>query len=522
MNKQKVLIIAIFSMIILLIPGCHLYISYCDPEEIKNFEVLLDSPADGVTFQNLNPVTLEWHHEESCRPQKYKVKIIKDYLYYTYPKIHNLDGDETSLSPGIPLEEASMYAWSVEPLIVVDDKVYYGPESETWTFKTFGFCSSSDLDVPVIVEPADGAWFHKSWIHLTWDYPGDCVPYWFKYQVATDPEFNAIILSGVSSSKEMTAYEQFPDCTTLFWRVAATNDVNAKSSYSEPSQFTVVKKDTCWQNHLPSPEMAEISGYVFEDYCAATSPVVPEGVGLTRGCTFGLGYGVHADGEWTKGVQEDITGVQYEELGIPNVTVDLGAGPCPSTGMDSDKTDANGRYSFVVLSPGTYCVSVSQFPFGKLNGIWTLPLTDQLTTQRTIVIPSMVRTGAQNFGWDDMNNPITKIEITDTSFCRAGDKILYHAVAVLEKGQIVQATARNQEATWFKTSVQGVECYVSTATGQPLGDPSELPIYDPVPRPTSTPKVKKDKQCSIYKTQSACIDAGCHWVYGIAGGYCTE
>ncbi len=62
------------------------------------------------------------------------------------------------------------------------------------------------------------------------------------------------------------------------------------------------------------------------------------------------------------------------EPGIGNLTVTLGAGACPSSGLASTTTAGNGSYFFGGLSAGTYCVRVH-----PVNCSWIAVTTDPIT-----------------------------------------------------------------------------------------------------------------------------------------------
>jgi hypothetical protein len=68
-------------------------------------------------------------------------------------------------------------------------------------------------------------------------------------------------------------------------------------------------------------------------------------------------------GSISGGVFEDDNGNGSRDGGEPGfagVTVRLGSGSCPSTGLQTTTTNSSGQYSFSNLEPGTYCVSVNR------------------------------------------------------------------------------------------------------------------------------------------------------------------
>ncbi|MFZ0549166.1 MAG: NBR1-Ig-like domain-containing protein [Candidatus Promineifilaceae bacterium] len=140
------------------------------------------------------------------------------------------------------------------------------------------------------------------------------------------------------------------------------------------------------QSPVPS---GSISGFVWSDFCQlSNSGNVPEGNCVPDG--FGS---FHADGM-----------IQPNEVNIPGVTVLIRLGSClnNNNAAVSAVTDGNGRYTFVDLLPGTYCVSIDALANGNqqvlLPGMWTYPQTNVWYQELTLT------QGAQaysvNFGWD--------------------------------------------------------------------------------------------------------------------------
>jgi len=128
------------------------------------------------------------------------------------------------------------------------------------------------------------------------------------------------------------------------------------------------KPDPCWISGstlefafdpgiLPfvAPPPGSIAGEVWHDICEFTGGQGGEPLVLGLGCAEGLGpnemraNGVH-DG--------------FED-GFAGVTIHLGSGACPSTGLATTITDANGQYAFPGLTTGTYCVSFNALTDGN-------------------------------------------------------------------------------------------------------------------------------------------------------------
>jgi hypothetical protein len=235
------------------------------------------------------------------------------------------------------------------------------------------------------------------------------------------------------------------------------------------------------------------------------------------------GIGTHADGverPW--------------EPGIENVQVDIRSGDCPSptemsiemfpsAGLDSAVTDPHGTFEFVVLSPGSYCLSISkdQTDVSMLTGgLWTEPLTEGNFAYKTITIPAGTPRISEDFGWDQYDHPTLYME--HITHCRGGDSKAFPAEAMIEN-QFVPLIARSQDASWLKTRVNGVECFFYYLPDGSEDEPTEdeimdLPIFEspprPLPSPTPTRKPSKPSsgdQCSVYQNVNTCTAAGCTW-----------
>jgi hypothetical protein len=134
------------------------------------------------------------------------------------------------------------------------------------------------------------------------------------------------------------------------------------------------------------PAQGSIGGKVWHDLCKTpyeTVAVPPAGcIKLPDG-------GVVANGLLEGG-----------EPGIAGVVVALGSGACPSTGLATIAADADGVYTFVGLSAGTYCVSSD--PLDATNetilipGGWTNPAGGSVT----VTLGAGEERLDVNFGWD--------------------------------------------------------------------------------------------------------------------------
>jgi hypothetical protein len=104
---------------------------------------------------------------------------------------------------------------------------------------------------------------------------------------------------------------------------------------------------------LPS----SIGGVVWKDRCLLTGGEGGEPLVLGKGC---VSTGPE---DWQWGADQ-----VYEpdwEPPLVGVTIHLGSGACPSTGLQTKKTDGNGRYTFGGLTAGTYCISFNPLTDGN-------------------------------------------------------------------------------------------------------------------------------------------------------------
>lgn len=413
----------------------------------------------------------------------------------------------------------------------------YGPPSEIRTFTTDGICSAAELLTPTLIYPADEAEldgedsFDLAAILLKWRYPGnfpgDCYPEFFQYQVAADPDFTNIITAGIvdtdcmftEPNSECWALLKVPRCTSVYWRVQARTG-NDSGDYSEASYFTFNSQPNCFLDQQPD-ETALIKGFVFADYCTATVPWVPDGVGIFPPCDFGEPHGVHADGNRNRAPYEhEVLGTTIPaEEGIPDVLVDLGVGPCPSTGLNQISTLNNGGFYFTVPSPGVYCLSINKSVNPDLDhGIWTLPLTSGPLAQFTITLQEGENLILQDFGWDENDYLNMPFDVDLVSFCRAGDSKEFPEVAILDAGSEIPVFARNEEATWFAAIVEGKRCFVSIATGSPREDPTGLLIYPE----QIAPEDPEEVNCASFGTRDSCLENGCQWTDFAGASLCSS
>jgi hypothetical protein len=132
-----------------------------------------------------------------------------------------------------------------------------------------------------------------------------------------------------------------------------------------------------------------ISGYLWNDYCLLGQNGEPQ----AGNCVVDGNGHYHADGM-----------IQATESYIAGATISLRPGPCTSNsgGTVGAVTNSNGRYTFVNLNPGTYCVSINAVSPANvpllLPGDWTFPARGIWYHQITLAPGEHLPT--VNFGWD--------------------------------------------------------------------------------------------------------------------------
>lgn len=137
----------------------------------------------------------------------------------------------------------------------------------------------------------------------------------------------------------------------------------------------------------PTPAPGSIGGIVWNDKCKLADDGDPP-----PGC---INPPVEGNPYIANGILEPT------EKGFKGVVLQLGAGACPSTGVASTTTAADGTYLFDNVLPGTYCVSIN--PLGATNsailipGGWSFP---NLSGAVTVEIGHNEDINGISFGWD--------------------------------------------------------------------------------------------------------------------------
>ena len=522
MDKKAVFLI-VSTLIILTASGCT---KPCAENDYESFALFLDSPPDGSTVTYGEPVTFDWHHEESCEPYRY--------VFHLYDPIEDRTVQVPTMDNTSELTDYLQALLAIDKMSAVAGREYHWyvvPAGENWgqlqgeetlilAFTYGEMCTPGELDPPELVKPEDGSWAElnqaKTAIYIEWSHLGNCYPEEYHYQIATDPDFNHIVMTGKHEGTWVFDYIDVPNCTHLYWRVRSAVG-NSTSAWSAPYSFYYASDNTCWLVQSPG-DAALIKGYVFDDKCTGSLPYESDSNTPPQGCVSSQ-YGIHADGVFDAATNS--------EPGIGDVIVRLGSGPCPSTGLDEFSTMANGMYYFTPQAPGDYCVSVSKSDNPELeDGIWTRPLTDQIITEQTVTFSPNDMEYNQNFGWDKNEFKKLNFNVQKLSTCRQTDNKNSPAVMYLEEGSVIPVVATNEEKSWYLTLFN---CFVSIATGE--AEEGDLPLYPEQPIPVIDDQAGPAqanpagaKPCSSYTSGPRdCPSPRCIWVYPIAGpGYCTE
>ncbi len=246
---------------------------------------------------------------------------------------------------------------------------------------------------------------------------------------------------------------------------------------------------------LPPASTASISGDVFHDLCAVPYASIPPGDPLPEGCIeIGGAGGLEADGVYDPG-----------EPGIENITLHLGSGACPSTGLAVDTTDIYGTYSFDGLSAGTYCLSVNALSDGNdlilIPGGWTYPDRGAEPQEVTVTLTADQVEADVDFGWDYQflpEPPAPTATSTPTGYfvralmdanCRTGPMTIFDQYGFLLENEQAEAKGRLADNSWLSVMLAGEsnQCWIAENLLEYSFDLSVLPILTSPPTPTPAP-----------------------------------
>ena len=197
----------------------------------------------------------------------------------------------------------------------------------------------------------------------------------------------------------------------IFVGLAGTFVVLAAINYfelrAEPSP-TLPVAPTPGPSETPVSIAGSITGRVWHDLCGIAGGEGGAAAVPSAGCAQLPDGGYQANGV-----------LEAEEPGLGNVSVALGAGPCPSIGLASAATDVGGNYRFDGVAPGAYCVSVevsgAQNSF-MIPGGWTNPSSASggAVGSFTVAVSSGQTTAGVDFGWDYQFLPVIEVSPTPT------------------------------------------------------------------------------------------------------------
>lgn len=258
-----------------------------------------------------------------------------------------------------------------------------GPWSIPVRFFTGPICAPG-VGTPSLHSPADGASVNTLLPLLEWTWPAaedpGCIPEGYRIDLFEDLPIADDLLSGGTGNPRTRWLpgEDLKDCTAYRWFVSPMVDDMLGSASAEWGFFVDL-----------SGSCAGIGGLVWHDECALPE-LGPFPIAPPPGC-IADGGGYLANGVTDPG-----------ESGLAGITVNLGAGACPSSGLASTTTDADGEYSFGALADGSYCISIDALADGNdlllIPGGWSFPVGGSQVSHEISVVGGAA--AESNFGWD--------------------------------------------------------------------------------------------------------------------------
>jgi hypothetical protein len=141
----------------------------------------------------------------------------------------------------------------------------------------------------------------------------------------------------------------------LLWMISC--NISSSTSTAAPGIApTPTVQETLSAASTDTPGLGAIYGVLWHDTCDFSGGEGGEPVVLGTGCV-----------QWGSQPEEFGPNQVYDdfETGWAGVTLHLGLGACPSTGLATAVTNASGKYRFDGLEAGTYCVSYSALTDGN-------------------------------------------------------------------------------------------------------------------------------------------------------------
>jgi hypothetical protein len=477
-------------------------------------------PSNGDVVGDLSPM-VTWDYAGACIPDTFDIELW-DVTEAEAVEVQSatVDGFAVSWTPSSPLTPASIYNFYIMPASGSTTG------QQAWArFRTGPICAADTA--PTLLSPADGTVISEV-VEITdtgtgeviatsprftmmWEGTSGCVPAeGYEIQVSRISTFppSATRPYSMYGNRMMFFFPpgvEWHDCETYYWRVIPLLAGGVGGPPSEVWSFNIntsglfCPPDLQVLPVIPELEIAIppsglITGYVWHDLCA--TPYEGSGV-VPPGCIEMPDGSIEADG-----VYDDTT-----EPGIQGVTVHLGSGPCPSTGLATDITSVIGAYAFMELSGGTYCVTVDSLNDGNdlilIPGKWTYYDRGLNPQQLTISIEEHHAAPWVNFGWDYQflpapvlvsPTPTTTPESMEgmanaNARCRYGPLLVYKTIAYLNEGDPVTIEGRNFSGSWLWILRPGSSdhCWVADNLIDWVGDTDSLPVIEPPPTPTPKP-----------------------------------
>jgi hypothetical protein len=468
---------------------------------------ILVSPADSAIVASFTP-TLSWTDPGgvNCNPTGYSIMLATNPSFTgstiggmtTYPS--------TSWSPSSPLSPKTDYWWKVAGITQQTGRILYGEYSSPRRFFTGPVCNSKELSSAMMQAPADGATISEQLPTFEWANGNqDCVPEEYRLEFSTLPDFpeKGPVTETGSPQTSWTPDEKLVDCTQYYWRV---------TPLIQDAAGPVPRAWTFYTNFASAcvPD-GTISGIVWHDLCAVPDgPVDPSDI--PPGCLL-FGDALGANGILEPG-----------EPGLGGITLHLGSGACPSTGLTTTSTAPDGSYSFTGLAAGTHCILVDALNDGNdlvlIPGGWTYPArgdNPQYTTQS--LSPGENVTGV-NFGWDYQFLPAPPpseaaesacfFEVSQNSNCRMSDYQESKLIEILLQGEQVELVGLNPELTHGKFLMEDErQCWIWLGLMEGPENPVEVcdvPVTDPQPKP-EPPTL----ECNPDLSKDECEQSGGTW-----------
>jgi hypothetical protein len=517
MSTKKLRWFLLSILILLFLAGCR-----CDNSVIPTYYGIGDTPAYGAVT-SLMP-SFDWHGSDSCDPDEYIFRIEEG-------GISTLGLVNTNIGPeglpytyvggvGSPLQPGRSYTWYLTAVngSQGNDPPVFGPKTEVGQFFTGPVCSGESLVAPDLLDPEPAGWVENDPYLFKWTYTGGCLPESYQLQFALDPGFTNISMT--VNTTEPYAQEKlmtFLDCSSLWWRVRGF-DGSSYGPWSAGRDFHYVLSGGCYQWHYLSDDFAWIKVRLYEDRCDQTGEI-------TAWTAAPLNAGCMPDGMIIVG-----DGTLYNNS-MRDFVVDLGAGPCPSTGLDQKTADYQAKFG--VLTPGTYCVTISKNqtvdnygPQNLMDGIWTAPRAKQILAEETVTFGPGNGDEIVRFVWDEPDRPILTLPLDFTYGCKFGPEDICDNYDFAQKGEVIPIFGRDANSEYKLTELNGTPCYIllpDAYLDERLAEMGgslmavDLRYFVP-PEPcaplASDPRPGATPTCSDYTTRELCGDHkvdGCSW-----------